>query len=102
MRIQYSGITWFDNWTGREILFENLASKWKIIEKINEREIPFTEFELIVCGFEMESHGTFICINVDGCQEAVLKVRMQYATFPVIVNILVIEPTVSEYHMSDR
>lgn len=81
MPTQYSGITWFDDdtWMGRGIKFQMPhPSKWKITDKISEREIPCFEWESEQMGMDMEAHGVFVCINVNNPSEkAIMKIRLQ-------------------------
>lgn len=79
---QYHRVVWFDNdsWIGREISFEEPQLLiWKITEKLAEREMPWTEYEVTEGKYDSEAHCAFLCTAIsDPSQEAVVKIRLQY------------------------
>ncbi|KAE8150211.1 hypothetical protein BDV25DRAFT_129741 [Aspergillus avenaceus] len=69
---------WFDaKWLGQTTHFENPASSWKIIEKLQEHESRFSQDEYVSSGLYSESCCVFVCQQNGSSAQAIMKVRMQ-------------------------
>lgn len=80
----HSGVTWFDEdrWIGSEVTFgEPHPSRWRLNRKLAESEDCATESDVKECMMASEARGVFVCSSInDPTQEAVVKIRMQYAS----------------------
>ncbi|PYI04667.1 hypothetical protein BO78DRAFT_398782 [Aspergillus sclerotiicarbonarius CBS 121057] len=75
--VLHSG-SWFDSkWIGKIVHFETPSYSWRITAKLQEYETRYLQSEFKLCGFYSEASCAFVCEDLEGSAQAIMKIRMQ-------------------------
>ena len=66
---------WFErHWLGKIVEFENHGSSWKIIARLSEDEMQYTDDEFEVCKLYSQACSVFICEETKDSTQAIMKI----------------------------